>query len=54
LLRDLLRHDPAYPRAFQYSILQILPKTMAKAEVLLREGHYKRKLGKRATSLNAN
>ena len=53
-LRELLRSDPAYPDAFTYSILQILPRTAARAEVLRWERHYKEKLGSMATGLNAN
>ena len=34
LLRDLIEKNPAYPKAFSYSILQILPPTLAPSEVL--------------------
>lgn len=54
LLKDLVASDPDYPRAFSYSILQILPKTLAKDDVIEREGCYKRKLGTRATGLNSS
>ena len=53
-LQALLRSDPAYPDAFTYSILQILPRTTARAEVLRWEAHYKQKLGSAATGLNSN
>jgi hypothetical protein len=35
-------------------VLQILPKTMARDEVVRREALYKHKLGTRATGLNLN
>jgi hypothetical protein len=54
LLRELVRRDDAYPAAFTYSVLQILPRTYTLAEVLERERLYKAKLGSRATGLNAN
>ncbi|MDP2674053.1 MAG: GIY-YIG nuclease family protein [Dehalococcoidia bacterium] len=54
LLKDLIAKDPAYPEAFSYSILQILPPTFARSEVLKREGLYKQKLGSRAVGLNVN
>jgi len=44
----LIAKDPAYPEAFSYSILQILPLTFARTEVLKWEGRYKQKLGSRA------
>ncbi len=45
--------DPAYPAQFRFSVLQILPKTMTRAEILRRERLYKAKLGTRATGLNS-
>lgn len=54
LLRDLIKKDPAYPDSFSYSILQVLPLTTTRAEVLEWERSHKRKLGSRATGLNAN
>lgn len=53
LLKKLVADDPAYPDAFSYSILQILPKSFARSEVLAWEQRYKEKLGSRATGLNA-
>ncbi len=53
LLKKLVADDPAYPDAFSYSILQILPKSFARSEVLAWEKRYKEKLGSRATGLNA-
>jgi hypothetical protein len=54
LLRKLMEHDPSYPQAFRFSVLQILPKTMAREEILRREAIYKMKLGSRAKGLNSN
>ena len=54
LLRDLIQNDPAYPNAFRYSLLQVLPKTLKDSEVVRWETQYKIKLGSRATGLNAN
>lgn len=51
-LIDLIASDSAYPAAFSYSILQILPKSFARSEVLQWEQRYKEKLGTRATGLN--
>lgn len=55
ILRDLVRaDDESYPRNFLYSILQVLPKTLSRAEVLRWERRYKEKLGTQATGLNLN
>lgn len=54
LLKDLVESDSAYPLAFRYTLLHILPKTFTKKEVLQWESHYKRKLGTLATGLNLN
>jgi hypothetical protein len=54
LLRDLMAKDASYPDAFSYSLLQILPKSATRAEVLKWETLYKEKLGSRAIGLNAN
>jgi len=54
LLKDLIGNDRAYPDAFSYSILQILPLTSARSEVLNWERLYKQKLGSRAVGLNVN
>jgi hypothetical protein len=53
-LRELIKHDPGYPENFRFSILQILPKTMTKEEIIGREAKYKVKLGSRAHGLNCN
>jgi hypothetical protein len=54
LLKKLMKRDPSYAHSFRYSILQILPKTMAREEILRREEIYKTKLGSRAKGLNLN
>jgi hypothetical protein len=54
LLKHLLRKDRRYPGKFRFSILQILPKTIARDEILRREAIYKKKLGTRAIGLNRN
>lgn len=53
-LRHLVDSSPAHPAAFTYSVLQILPKSTARAEVLALEQRYKTKLGSLATGLNSN
>jgi GIY-YIG catalytic domain len=54
-LQKLVEDDPAsYPERFRFSVLQILPKTMTRDEVVQRETRYKHKLGTRATGLNSN
>ena len=53
-LRKLIGIDSDYPEQFRFSLLQILPKTMTREEVLQREMLFKNKLGTRATGLNAN
>jgi hypothetical protein len=52
MLRELMACDAAYPEAFRYSVLQVLPKTRSKTEVIRWENQYKAKLGSRATGLN--
>ena len=54
LLEQIVIDDPAYPNAFRYSVLQVLPKSTKDAEVNRWETQYKLKLGSRATGLNAN
>jgi hypothetical protein len=53
-LRELIARDSAYPGQFRFSVLQTLPKTMARDEVIRRETLYKNKLGTRAIGLNSN
>jgi hypothetical protein len=52
-LRELIGSDSSYPGQFRFSVLQILPKTMARDDVVRRETLYKHKLGTRATGLNS-
>ncbi|MSQ13444.1 MAG: GIY-YIG nuclease family protein [Dehalococcoidia bacterium] len=54
LLKQLVARNRAYPEAFLYSILQILPRTSPRDEVLQWEHHYKNKLGSKANGLNIN
>ena len=55
MLRELMDSDgSAYPNAFRFSILQVLPKTTATPEVIRWESLYKAKLGTRASGLNLN
>ena len=54
LLQELVKNQRAYPDAFSYSILQVLPRTYAVGEVLKWENLYKQKLGSRAVGLNDN
>ncbi len=53
-LRELIEANPAYPGAFQYSLLYVFPKTMTRAEALERERRCKEKLGTTAQGLNLN
>ena len=53
-LRALAADDSRYPGSFRFSVLQILPKSMAHSEVVHREERYKEKLGSKATGLNSN
>jgi hypothetical protein len=53
-LRELIKGNSAYPGQFRFSVLQILPKTMTRNEVIRRETLYKAKLGTRAHGLNSN
>jgi hypothetical protein len=48
-LTKLVVDDPSYPERFRFSILQILPRTMAREEVIKRETLYRRSLGARHT-----
>ena len=54
LLRKLCETSKSYPARFNYSVLQVLPKTFTRAEVLGWEVRYKNKLGRKAVSLNMN
>lgn len=54
LLKRQIASNSAYPRGFRYSILQILPKTWSRDEVIAREVFFKVKLGSRSHGLNLN
>jgi hypothetical protein len=54
-LQGLTNSEPdRYPRDFRFSILQIVPRSMPRQDVIEREGRLKAKLGKLACSLNSN
>lgn len=53
-LQQLLKDDCNYVKNFQYTILQTLPKTLTKTEVIEYETLYKQKLGTRVFGLNSN
>jgi hypothetical protein len=54
LRKVIMRDSDTYPEQFRFSLLQILPKTMTRREVIQRETRYKDKLGSRAIGLNSN
>ncbi|KAA0761717.1 GIY-YIG nuclease family protein [Bacillus sp. TE8-1] len=53
-LKGLLEIDPERVQKFRFTILQTLPRTLTRNEVLLEESKYKDKLGSRAYGLNLN
>lgn len=54
-LREVMKSAPTdYPKKFRFSVLQILPRSMARDEIVKRERMFKQKLGTRATGLNSN
>ena len=53
-LRNLLKTRPDAYKGFQFSILQTLPTTLTRPEVVAAEVFHKRKLGTRAHGLNSN
>lgn len=53
LLRTLVDLDKRYPQGLRFSLLQILPKSMSREDVIERETSYKAKLGSRAHGLNS-
>jgi hypothetical protein len=53
-LMELLAADPDYAKNFQFTVLQTLPKTLTKNEVVEYETRWKKKLGTRAFGLNSN
>ena len=52
LLKQLTQHSDEYPEKFRFSILQVLPRTTKKSEVIRWESIFKRKLGSRSFGLN--
>lgn len=55
LLMGLIKNSAEpYPEHLRFSILQILPKSFTRDEVIQREMLFKQKLGSRAHGLNAN
>ena len=52
-LKALVRRK-GYPDALTFSILQVLPRTTARSEILALESRFKAKLGTLATGLNEN
>lgn len=53
-LIELLEADPERLQKFKFTILQTLPRTLTKNEVISEESKYKEKLGSRAFGLNLN
>jgi hypothetical protein len=53
-LRKLVSKKGKYPKSFRFSVLQVLPKSATKREVIQWEALYKTKLGSRAIGLNLN
>ncbi|SIS04242.1 hypothetical protein SAMN05878482_11081 [Peribacillus simplex] len=53
-LKELIDAGPQRIHTFKYTILQTLPKTLTKEEVLREEIKFKEKLGSRAYRLNLN
>jgi hypothetical protein len=53
MLKQLVGTSEDYPDCFRFSVLQIVPKTMAREDVIRRETAFKNKLGTRAVGLNA-
>ena len=54
LLKKLLSKNPERYKSFRFCILQTLPRTLARKEVVAHEMKYKEKLGTRAFGLNGN
>jgi hypothetical protein len=54
MLKQFLETDEDFPKAFRYSVLQVLTKTTTAREVIRWESQYKAKLGRRVTGLNLN
>lgn len=53
-LKELIEHNSGRVQKFKFTILQTLPKTLTRNEVLFEESKYKDKLGSKAYGLNLN
>ncbi|MBY0008683.1 GIY-YIG nuclease family protein [Priestia aryabhattai] len=53
-LKEIIESDSKRINRFKFTILQTLPRTLTKNEVLWEESKYKEKLGSRAYGLNLN
>lgn len=53
-LKELINKDPNYGRNFQFSILMLLPRTVAEHEAIKKERLFKNKLGTNSFGLNNN
>jgi len=53
-MKEVLNIDPEGYKNFQFSIMQILPKTVTEDEVIQIENLYKKKLGSKLLGLNKN
>lgn len=53
-LREIIELEPERIHTFKFSILQTLPRTLTKNEIVAEENKYKNKLGSRAYGLNSN
>jgi hypothetical protein len=54
LLKRLLSANSSYPKTLRFSVLQILPKSMTREDVIAHEARLKAKLGCLAHGLNLN
>ncbi|SIS64874.1 GIY-YIG nuclease family protein [Salimicrobium flavidum] len=54
ILKQLIGADSTRAQKFKFTILQTLPATLTRNEVLAEERKYKEKLGSRAAGLNLN
>ncbi|MBY0122310.1 GIY-YIG nuclease family protein [Bacillus sp. S/N-304-OC-R1] len=54
MLKQLLEKDPDRVHKFRYSILQTLPASLTRNEIIAEERKYKEKLGSRSYGLNLN
>ena len=53
-VQDLMVNDPLRYKNFQFSIINVLPNTSLRAQVIELESIIKEKLGTRVFGLNAN